>query len=177
MIVQFPPYDARVLANRFLSRAQRDGERLDHLKLQKLLFLLQGWSLVFAGRPIIRDSIEAWEYGPVIPSVYRTFKEFGNRPINEPAVWVATDPFTGPTLVPFDASLANEEEQLIERVWQTYRPYSGLQLSSLTHEDGMAWHIVKTQDPAARSAMIPNDLIQREFQKRLEAANAGRQAG
>jgi uncharacterized phage-associated protein len=176
MIVQVPPYDPRALANRFLALAQRDGEKLDHLKLQKLLYLLHGWSLFFTNNPMLREFVEAWEHGPVVPSVYHSFKQFGNRPITEPAVYVATDPFKGPMLVPFDVQLGPDEEQLMEHVWQTYKPFSGLQLSTLTHEKGMAWDQIKTRYEWARNADIPNELIRDEFKARWEAANARRTA-
>lgn len=81
-----------MFANRFLSLAQRDGEKFDPLKLQKVLFLLRGWPLFFTGKPMLGEFVEAWEPGPVVPSVYHAFKQFGSRSITEPAVYVASDP-------------------------------------------------------------------------------------
>ena len=44
--------------------------RIPALKLQKLLYYAQAWSLVWDDRPLFRDRIEAWANGPVVVSVY-----------------------------------------------------------------------------------------------------------
>lgn len=40
------------------------------IKLHKLLYYAQAWSLVWDDRPLFRDRIAAWANGPVVPSVY-----------------------------------------------------------------------------------------------------------
>ena len=47
---------------------------IDNLKLQKLLFYSQTVHLVFNSEPLFSDEIQAWDYGPVIPSVYEKAK-------------------------------------------------------------------------------------------------------
>jgi len=50
----------------------------DNLKLQKLLYYSQGVHLVlYDKKPLFDDPIEAWDYGPVIPSVYTEYKKHG----------------------------------------------------------------------------------------------------
>ncbi len=39
-------------------------------KLQKLAYYAQAWSLVWDGRPLFNERIEAWANGPVCPSLY-----------------------------------------------------------------------------------------------------------
>lgn len=41
------------------------------MKLEKLLYYAQAWSLVRDDRPLFPDRIEAWANGPVVPAVYR----------------------------------------------------------------------------------------------------------
>lgn len=41
------------------------------LKLQKLVYYAQAWSLVWDDRPLFRARIEAWANGPVVPELYR----------------------------------------------------------------------------------------------------------
>ena len=48
--------------------------RTPAIKLHKLLYYSQAWSLVWDDRPIFRDRIEAWANGPVVPSVYRNHR-------------------------------------------------------------------------------------------------------
>lgn len=51
------------------------------MKLQKLLYYCQGYSLALTGRPMFDEEIEAWQYGPVVPSVYRKYKKYGGGSI------------------------------------------------------------------------------------------------
>ncbi|MCR5319091.1 MAG: DUF4065 domain-containing protein [Treponema sp.] len=49
---------------------------VDNLKLQKLLFYAQAVSLVLGKKPLFQDKIEAWDYGPVVPCIYRKYKKY-----------------------------------------------------------------------------------------------------
>ena len=40
------------------------------MKLQKLLYYVQAWSLVWDDRPLFNSEIQAWANGPVVPDVY-----------------------------------------------------------------------------------------------------------
>jgi len=41
------------------------------MKLQKLVYYCQAWSLVWDDRPMFENRIEAWANGPVVPDLYR----------------------------------------------------------------------------------------------------------
>ena len=51
------------------------GETITPLKLQKLLYAVQGWNLVFNGKVMYGERIEAWAHGPVVAQIYNEFKE------------------------------------------------------------------------------------------------------
>ena len=72
---------AQDVANLLLYWANRDGDLISNLKLQKLLYYAQAWYLVNFDRLLFDDSIEAWDFGPVIPNLYRKYKRFGCNPI------------------------------------------------------------------------------------------------
>jgi uncharacterized phage-associated protein len=61
---------------------------IDNLKLQKLLYYSQATHLVLYDRaPLFPEPIEAWDYGPVVPPVYREYKPCGFdilSPVDEP---------------------------------------------------------------------------------------------
>ncbi len=40
------------------------------MKLQKLVYYCQAWSLVWDDRPMFPERIEAWANGPVVPDLY-----------------------------------------------------------------------------------------------------------
>ena len=44
--------------------------KIPAVKLHKLLYYAQAWSLVWDDRPLFREGIEAWANGPVVPAVY-----------------------------------------------------------------------------------------------------------
>jgi uncharacterized phage-associated protein len=39
------------------------------MQVQKLVYYAQAWSLVWEGRPLFADKIEAWVQGPVVPTL------------------------------------------------------------------------------------------------------------
>lgn len=47
---------------------------MSNLKLQKLLYFIQASSLIYLGEPAFVDKIEAWQYGPVVPSAYDEYR-------------------------------------------------------------------------------------------------------
>ena len=58
-VVQIASY----ISERYLSEF---SERIDEMKLHKLLYLVQRESLILLGRPVFAESFEAWRYGPVM---------------------------------------------------------------------------------------------------------------
>ena len=44
------------------------------MKLQKLVYYAQAWSLVWDEKPLFKNKIEAWANGPVAPALYQEHK-------------------------------------------------------------------------------------------------------
>ncbi|MBX9298235.1 DUF4065 domain-containing protein [Chromobacterium vaccinii] len=44
------------------------------MKLQKLVYYSQAWSLVWDERPLFENNIEAWAHGPVVRSLYEAHR-------------------------------------------------------------------------------------------------------
>jgi len=53
------------------------------MQLIKLVYIAHGWTLGLYNQPLIGKQVEAWTYGPVIPSVYHDFKHYGRDPITQ----------------------------------------------------------------------------------------------
>ena len=70
---------ARWFLSRNLVRAEPD--LISNLKLQKLLYYAQGLHLAMHNKPLFLDHIVAWQYGPVVESVYRIYAGYGFNPI------------------------------------------------------------------------------------------------
>lgn len=154
-------YRASVVANELLKLAREDGSSLDPMKLQKLVYLAHGWSLLFLHRPLIQEKIKAWKYGPVIPALYDEFREFRASPITRDAR--GND--GGCTL---DAAAC----QLIRKVWNTYRDQTAMQLSVMTHEPGYAWDLTQKIARPWEDPTIEDGLILDEFQRRMQLNQA-----
>jgi uncharacterized phage-associated protein len=74
---------AQTVADYFIYLANETGSYISNLKLQKLVYYAQAWHLALKNRPLFPEDFEAWIHGPVIPSLYRTYKEFGWKPIQK----------------------------------------------------------------------------------------------
>jgi len=48
----------------------KDHGPMSAMKLQKLVYYSQAWSLVWDEEPLFPERIEAWVYGPVCPTLY-----------------------------------------------------------------------------------------------------------
>ena len=58
----------------YLSYHEKRGPLIP-LKLQKLLYLAQGWSYVWDNKPLFQGEFKAWQYGPVNVDVYNYFNK------------------------------------------------------------------------------------------------------
>ncbi len=50
------------------------SEEINHLKVQKILYFLEGYHLAVFGKSLIEGQFQAWKYGPVVPEVYQQYK-------------------------------------------------------------------------------------------------------
>src|SRR6266446_3445682 len=72
---------ASILAKYIIASCSDDGKSVTNLKLQKLLYYAQAWKLALHGKPLFNDRIEAWVHGPVVPVVFREYRDFKWAPL------------------------------------------------------------------------------------------------
>ncbi len=121
---------------------------------------------------LLDETLEAWRYGPVVPSLCREFRRFGADPISSLATEFdprSPDFFGVPEVDPSDEFVLG----LLTRVWKTCGRYSAAVLSSLTHEPGLPWTLTRERNPGVRFAGIPNDLIRSHFAERVRRYHNG----
>ncbi len=157
------PYSAKTVANYFLSKSFETGVELSPMKLIKLVYLAHGWSLGLRGEPLIEDAVQAWKYGPVIPTLYREFKGFGNTPIT--ALVNGLRPSS-------NQELDTDSKLLLDKIWDNYSKLSATQLSALTHESGSPWYNIWNDQKGSEEmgAIIPNALIKRFYKNKVDAS-------
>lgn len=109
------------------------------LKLQKLLYYAQAWSMVFFGRQrqLFADVPQAWVNGPVYPTIYNMWK---NRNMCEhltPADFETTEDVIDEALgeVTKQLGLGDDEIQLLEQIVLKYGSKSQNYLIFLTHSE------------------------------------------
>ena len=116
---------------------QKQGS-MTAMKLQKLLYYSQAWSLVWDEKPIFTQRIEAWASGPVVPEVYRLHKGEFKLPKNF---------FSKRKKVSFTA----EQRDTIRAVLEGYGNKSAFYLSELTHQEDPWKNAREGLRPAERS--------------------------
>ncbi|MBT2600929.1 SocA family protein [Oceanobacillus sp. ISL-73] len=98
-------------------------------KLQKLLYYAYSWDLIFnndevdeLNQRLFSNEFEAWVHGPVIPRIWRRYKDTGSSLI---------DKNDGN----FDGLFDEDTLDTLVQVWDEYGSYNGNQLESITHQE------------------------------------------
>lgn len=136
------------VANRFLELAWGQGSALTPVQLLKLVYIAHGWMLGLYGRPLIKEEVEAWQYGPVVPELYNAIRRYRSQPVDG-------------LIEAGDAKLDDQEASIVDQVYKIYGQKSGPALSRLTHRHGGPWHLVYT--PGSFGDVIPNDVIEDHY--------------
>jgi len=162
-------YSVEAVANTVLDQAEQRGQPIGPMKLQKLMYLMHGYYLAMTGVPLIDEFFEAWQYGPVAPTIYHAFKQFGREPIKKGfrATKFSFAPAIGATR--FDEPRASDDDPIFSRVmdfvFEKYGEKTAIYLSDLTHKVGSPWHQVRLNGSNMRNADISNELIQDYFKQ------------
>ena len=130
------------LANYFIGRAVSEKENIFQLGLMKRVYIAHGFCLALLDMSALDrrfDRVEAWKYGPVIPSVYHSFKHNGKNAITEKSVIidVNTDTYEIEVKTPELTNYAIIE--VADMVWKRYLGFSDSQMIQLTHREGTPW--------------------------------------
>ncbi len=167
-------YPAAAIANEFLELAKWKHAQLTQMQVQKLVFFSHGWNLALRDEPLISELFQAWEYGPVVRSLYSDLRQYGSGPVTDPVREYEWNGGKFSYTVPSIGDGSNSEENvftkaLIARVWETYGHLQGFQLSEITHLSDAPW----SQARENGDQFIPNDLI-RDYFSGLKGKEDGR---
>ncbi len=94
--------------------------RMSAMKLQKLVYYSQAWSLVWEEHPLFIEPIEAWANGPVVPSLYEAHR----------GLFELSRMKSG-----CSQNLSASDKDTIDQVLKFYGDKSGQWLSDLTHAE------------------------------------------
>lgn len=90
------------------------------IKLQKLVYYCQAWSLVWDEEPLFQEAVEAWAMGPVVHELY-----LAHRGQFQLDCWLQGDP----------AKLAPHQIETIDVVLEFYGEKSTQWLVELSHQE------------------------------------------
>jgi len=101
---------------------------LSTLKLQKLCYYSQAWSLVWDDVPLFEESFEAWANGPVCPRLYSEHRGHFQVEADQ---------------IPGNSDKLNKTQiETVESVLSHYGNMSSYELSTLTHNE-KPWKVAR----------------------------------
>lgn len=109
-------YSVFLVADWFLQKAD-----MTHKKLQKLCYYAQAWCYALKNYRLLDSDFQAWIHGPVSPALWEKFKQFGYSTIS--------------IKNKYNIVISEEDEELLEDVWETYGNRTGNALEALSHRE------------------------------------------
>jgi len=148
-------YQVNQIADWFLSAIDREaGDTISHLKLQKLMYYAQAWSLALNGYSLFEEDFEAWTHGPVLPTLWQRFKEFDQESIPPRAIISTTE-------------FSTEDEKLLFDILNSYGDLSAKHLEELTHSE-TPWREARGNLPIeVRSTNIISKTTMQAYYRKL----------
>lgn len=133
---------------------------LSNLQIQKILYIAHMAYLGEHDEPLIGDDhFQAWDYGPILPKLYRQLKPFGSSPIPDIFHFVKT-------------FRDKEEKEKVESVliwaYENLSKMSHGKLVAITHRGNGAWW--NTYRPQGENLVISDKAIKKEFVERTRQA-------
>lgn len=156
-------YNPTSIANYFIYRSKEDKVDMDIIKLLKLVYIAHGVHLAINNEALINSPVQAWKYGPVIPELYREIKNSGKKFTNNPLPMYKFQKEELSRLVKEDTKTL----KILNDVWTHYSKYTGMELSSITHQSNTPWDITWNHNGGSekRGADISNALIKEHYSK------------
>lgn len=166
-------YRAASIANELLDMGNQCSRKLTQIEIQKLVYFAHGWHLAHRGTPLVGELFEPWKYGPVVRSLYDSFKKFGSEHITEKATSWQTN-VAGEIVEVTPAILSNDSGDdsyafsLTREIWSKYGLLAPFKLVDLTHVPDGPW----ARAYSANQTYITNEAI-RDYFKGLASTNGG----
>ena len=110
-------------------RKQDDGRDLGFVRIHKLVYFAHGLYLTESDEPLIGEQLEAWQWGPIFPSLYHVLfgQDVSEIMANAPSI---TD---------------DHHRTFIEGVAASFRGFDTLTLSTVAHLKGSPWYNAVTK--------------------------------
>jgi len=157
-------YSPITIANYFIKKYACDDNTLTPMKLIKLAYISYGWYLSITGKSLVNEKPQAWDLGPVMPSLYRNLKKYGGSKVENPIPM--PDSIEG-------ESIKDEDAKFLDFIWRKYGSYTGVYLSAMTHTKGTPWSEIY---PKGSNLEIPDSLIKEHYSSIMESILGNKKA-
>lgn len=144
--------DSILLAKYIIYKMKQKGKTINHLKLQKLLYYVQAWHLVYTDEPLIKEDFEAWLHGPVNRRVWDYYKKYS----------IMLDDLPYEEDISID--LSEEQEQIIDDVLDEYGTKTGYYLECLTHVED-PWKDARLK---GENTIIPKEKMKMYYSRLID---------
>lgn len=165
--------NALAVANYFIELAKEDKTELRLLGLVKRVYIAHGFSLALYGRPLLDprfDKVEAWKYGPVIPSVYHSFKHNESNPITKGAVIARWDDEAQEEHFETPKLTESQDKELVKAIWSRYKGRKDWEMVELTHVEGSPWAEYYIE---GRNIEIPDTFTKAYYEEVMKLIRSG----
>lgn len=130
-------YSSLFIADYLLAKGESN---LTPLHVNKMSYISHGFTLAVHDAPLVYDDVEAWQYGPVFPSLYYALRQYGGVPIPRLSYCnTALGSIESGERLEFFNKILGKKTEVIDMVLDTYGKLSGSDLISLTHAKGTPW--------------------------------------
>lgn len=150
------PYDVNIVADYvILSLNSDENFSLINLKLQKLMYYIQAWSLGINGEPMMKARFEAWVHGPVCIELYDRFKNKKNL----------YSSIGKEDVIDIDSQgkIEVEDIEFIDYILENYAQYSGVQIEAMTHSEEPWINARKGVKPMERCHNEITELVMKDY--------------
>ena len=157
-------YKPSHVANFFLAKAKEENVDITPMKLLKLVYIGYGWVAAVLDKELFSEPIEAWQHGPVIPSLYHEFKHYKKDPIKEKSG--EFDLETGDFIEPSIPNSDSDTLMVLNKVWESYQRFSAWTLREMTHQPDTPWSKAFKD---GNGTDIPYETIAPHFKEKITA--------
>lgn len=160
--------EALILSPYIIAKSDLAGDGITNKKLQKLLYYIKAWGLVYFENGILDDAFEAWVHGPVCPKVYKAYKRFGfgliDNGLSEDESVKFVNDFRNRQVL----EGLSDKMDLVDAVFDKYGQITSLQLELLTHQEDPWLEARKGLRPIENgNHVIDEDSMKRYYGKSL----------
>lgn len=153
VIKDFKTIDTIVLSNYIL----KHYGPMSHLKLQKLVYYCDAYSLAYFGKPLITDDFEAWVHGPVCRRLYDSLKD--KSKLYSDVAYT----FDGVDVDKEFNSLTSDQQSLIIDVLSQLSSWSSFELEASTHQEPPWKNARKGYGEADKCSVVINKDDMKKF--------------